>query len=137
MTLNLPHLDPFGIGPFCRLRVQTTAPQEPGGYAWVVDGRVHYVGKAVEGFGLIQKVKGQRLGRARSPPVLQLPLDCTYCRTSTGGAMTRVLGRLPTSQRSPAHRAGSRRAEHHVLGFVEVLPMPMAASHQASGVAKR
>ena len=77
MTPNLPHPDPFGTGPFYRLRVQTTAPQEPGVYAWVVDGRIRYVGKAVEGFGLIQKAKGHRLGRARSPPVLQLPLDCT------------------------------------------------------------
>jgi hypothetical protein len=30
------------------------------------------------------------LEKARSPPVFQLPLDCTYCRTSTGGAMTQV-----------------------------------------------
>lgn len=87
VTLNLPHPDPFGVGPFCRLRVQTTAPQEPGGLR---HGRVRYVGKAVEGVGLIEKVKGQPLGRARSPLVLQLPLDCTYCRTWTGGDMQQV-----------------------------------------------
>jgi hypothetical protein len=38
VTLDLPHPDPFGTGPFCRLQVQTTAPQEPGVYAWVADG---------------------------------------------------------------------------------------------------
>ena len=71
VTLDLPHPDPFGMGPFCRLRVQTTAPQE---HAWVADGKVCYVGKAVEGFGLIQKVKGHRLGRAYD--------DYTYCPPS-------------------------------------------------------
>ena len=74
VTLDLPHPDPFGMGPFCRLRVQTTAPQEPGVYAWVADGQVCYVGKAVEGYGLVQKVKGQRLGRAYD--------DYTYCPPS-------------------------------------------------------
>lgn len=74
VTLNLPHADPFGMGPFCRLRVHTTAPQEPGVYAWVADEQVCYVGKAVEGFGLIQKVKGQSLGRAYD--------DYTYCPPS-------------------------------------------------------
>jgi hypothetical protein len=64
VTLNLPHPDPFGMGPFCRLRVQTSAPQESGVYAWVADEQVCYVGKAVEGYGLIQKVRGQSLGRA-------------------------------------------------------------------------
>ena len=62
------------MGPFCRLRVQTTAPQEPGVYAWVADGQVCYVGKAVEGFGLLQKVKGQSLGSAYD--------DYTYCPPS-------------------------------------------------------
>ena len=33
-------------------------------------------------------MKGQCLEKARSPPVFQLPLDCTYCRTSTGGDET-------------------------------------------------
>jgi hypothetical protein len=70
VTLDLPHPDPFGMGPVCRLRVQTTAPQEPGLYAWVANRQVS-VGKAVEGFGLAQKVQGQRLGRAYD--------DYTYC----------------------------------------------------------
>jgi hypothetical protein len=74
VTLNLPHPDPFGMGPFCRLRVHTTAPQEPGVYAWVADARVCYVGKAVEGYGLVQKVRGQSLGRAYD--------DYTYCPPS-------------------------------------------------------
>lgn len=74
VMLNLPHPDPHGMGPFCRLRVQTTAPEEPGVYVWVSDGLVCYVGKAVEGFGLIQKVKGQSLGRAYD--------DYTYCPPS-------------------------------------------------------
>ena len=43
-------------------------------YAWVADGQVCYVGKAVEGYGLIQKVKGQSLGRAYD--------DYTYCPPS-------------------------------------------------------
>jgi hypothetical protein len=74
VTLNLPHPDPFGMGPFCRLRVQTTAPQEPGVYAWVADRQVCYIGKAVEGFGLVQKVRGQSMGRAYD--------DYTYCPPS-------------------------------------------------------
>lgn len=74
VTLDLPHPDPYGMGPFCRLRVQTTAPQQPGVYAWVADGQVCYVGKADKGFGLVQKVKGQSLGRAYD--------DYTYCPPS-------------------------------------------------------
>ena len=74
VTLDLPHPDPYGMGPFCRLRVLTTAPQEPGVYAWVVDRMVCYVGMAVQGYGLIQKVKGQNLGRAYD--------DYTYCPPS-------------------------------------------------------
>jgi hypothetical protein len=62
------------MGPFCRLRVETDAPQEAGVYAWAVDDEVRYVGKAVEGYGLIQKVRGQRLGRAYD--------DYTYCPPS-------------------------------------------------------
>lgn len=86
VTLNLPHPDPFGIGPFCRLRVQTTAPRKPGVYAWVVDGRVCYVGKAVKGFGLIQKVKGQSLGRAYD--------DYTYCPPSKALASSQTRARV-------------------------------------------
>jgi hypothetical protein len=74
VALNLPHPDPFGMGPFCRLRVATSAPREPGVYAWVVGRRVCYIGKAVEGYGLIQKVRGQSLGRAYD--------DYTYCPPS-------------------------------------------------------
>lgn len=34
--MDLAHPDPFGMGPFCRLRVSTTAPQSAGVYAWVL-----------------------------------------------------------------------------------------------------
>ena len=74
VTLNLSHPDPFGMGPFCRLQVETSAPQEPGVYAWAANEQVCYVGKAVGGYGLIQKVKGQSLGRAYD--------DYTYCPPS-------------------------------------------------------
>ena len=74
VTLNLQHPDPFGMGPFCRVRVDTDAPQSAGVYAWVADDEVCYVGKAVGGFGLIQKVRGQSLGRAYD--------DYTYCPPS-------------------------------------------------------
>ena len=74
VALDLPHPDPHGMGPFCRLRLRTTAPREPGVYAWVADGHVCYVGKADKGFGLLQKVKGQSLGRAYD--------DYTYCPPS-------------------------------------------------------
>lgn len=73
VTLNLPHPDPFGMGPFCRLRVQTSAPQEAGVYAWVADESACYVGKAVEGYGLIQKVRGQSLGKAALRRLQLLP----------------------------------------------------------------
>lgn len=72
--LNIVHPDPHSLGPFCRLTVVTSAPQEPGVYAWVTDGEVRYVGKAVKGSGLLQKVRGQRLGRAFD--------DYTYCPPS-------------------------------------------------------
>lgn len=44
--LNIEHPDPVGLGPFCRLRVETTAPVTPGVYAWAVDTKVTYIGKA-------------------------------------------------------------------------------------------
>lgn len=72
--LDLQHPDPFHRGPLCSLRVETTAPNLAGVYAWVVDGKVKYVGKAVQGSGLIQKVQGQRMGRAYD--------DYTYCPPS-------------------------------------------------------
>ena len=84
VMLYLPHLDPFRMGPFCRLKVQTTAPKDPGVYAWVADRHVCYVGKAVEGFGLIQKVKGQSLGRAYD--------DYTYCPPSKALKRSQTLG---------------------------------------------
>lgn len=93
VTLNLPHPDPHGMGPFCRLRVQTTAPQEPGVYARVADGQVRYVGKAVEGFGLVQKVKGQSLGRAYD--------DYTYCPPSKALKKSQT---APASTGSSTHR---------------------------------
>ena len=74
VTLNLPHPDPFAMGPFCRVRVETDAPQQAGVYAWVAGDEVCYVGKAVEGYGLVQKVRGQSLGRAYD--------DYTYCPPS-------------------------------------------------------
>lgn len=74
VSLDLPHPDPHGMGPFCRLQVQTSAPQEPGVYAWVADYQVCYVGKADKGYGLLQKVHGRNLGRAYD--------DYTYCPPS-------------------------------------------------------
>lgn len=47
--------------PFCRVHVTTTAPGNPGAYAWVVDDEVMYIGKAKE---LVQIVKGYGMGRA-------------------------------------------------------------------------
>ena len=74
MSLHLPHPDPFEMGPFCRLRVVTTAPHEPGVYAWVADGRVYYVGKAVLGFGLIQRYEARVLEeRTTTTPTARRP----------------------------------------------------------------
>jgi hypothetical protein len=100
VTLNLPHPDPFGLGPFCRLRVHTTAPQEPGVYAWVADGQVCYVGKAVEGFGLVQKVKGQSLRRAYD--------DYTYCPPSKALKQSQTRARVNVATQRIA-RCWSRR----------------------------
>ena len=44
--LNIAHPDPRGLGPFCRLKVVTTAPTYPGVYAWVITDTVMYIGKA-------------------------------------------------------------------------------------------
>jgi len=59
--LNIAHPDPRGLGPFCRLKVVTTAPTSPGVYAWVVTDTVMYVGKASF---LIHVVHGARMHRA-------------------------------------------------------------------------
>lgn len=61
VKLDIEHPDPLGIGPFCRLKVTTTAPPSPGVYAWVVDGAVRYIGRASF---LIHVVNGARMGRA-------------------------------------------------------------------------
>lgn len=67
MTLNLPHPDPFGIGPFCRFlrgrrHGRTTRGSRLG------RGRTGpHVGKAVAGFGLIQKGEGSALGEGTFP----------------------------------------------------------------------
>ncbi len=96
VQLDLAHPDPFAMGPFCRLRVSTTAPQSPGVYAWVVDDSVRYVGKAVAGYGLLQKVKGQSMGRAYD--------DYTYCPPSkalkASQTRARVNGLLNAALRS-------------------------------------
>lgn len=57
---NIIHPDSFGNGPFCRLKVSTSAPAAPGVYAWVVDSGIHYVGKANY---LIDVVAGAKRGR--------------------------------------------------------------------------
>jgi hypothetical protein len=61
VRLNIGHPDPLGLGPFCRLKVTTTAPLSPGVYAWVVEEEVRYVG--VASF-LIHVVNGARMQRA-------------------------------------------------------------------------
>jgi hypothetical protein len=58
VRLNIGHPDPLGLGPFCRLKVTTTAPMSPGVYAWVVGEEVRYVG--VASF-LIHVVNGARM----------------------------------------------------------------------------
>lgn len=58
--LNIEHPDPLGLGPFCRLKVVTTAPTSAGVYAWVVDEAVQYVGMASF---LLHVVNGARLQR--------------------------------------------------------------------------
>jgi excinuclease UvrABC nuclease subunit len=50
-----------GEGPFCRLIVEDTAPEQPGVYGWVQDDAVMYVGRANQ---LRQVVHGTRMGRA-------------------------------------------------------------------------
>ena len=59
--LGIEHPDPLELGPFCRLRVTTAAPAAPGVYAWTVDARVMYVGRAST---LIHIVNGARMQRA-------------------------------------------------------------------------
>jgi hypothetical protein len=59
--LNIEHPDPLGLGPFCRLKVTTTAPLAPGVYTWVVGDDVRYVGLA--NF-LMHVVNGARMHRA-------------------------------------------------------------------------
>ncbi len=59
--INIDHGDTTGLGPFCRLIVNTAAPALPGVYAWVASGAVMYVGMARE---LIQIVDGARMNRA-------------------------------------------------------------------------
>jgi hypothetical protein len=60
-TLNINHPDPMGLGPFCRLVVDDTAPERPGVYAWASDLQVMYVGMAAQ---LRQIVHGTRMARA-------------------------------------------------------------------------
>lgn len=48
MTLNLPHPDPFGMGPFCRFLRGRRLHAQPGVYAWVVDGRVRTSAKRLK-----------------------------------------------------------------------------------------
>jgi hypothetical protein len=51
------------LGPFCRLRVEDTAPLGPSVYCWVIDERVMYAG--VRGV-LRQIAHGMKMGRAYS-----------------------------------------------------------------------
>lgn len=44
--VDIVHEDPYGLGPFCRLAVDDTAPDAPGVYAWTVGDKVMYLGKA-------------------------------------------------------------------------------------------
>jgi hypothetical protein len=60
-TLGIVHPDPGGLGPFCRLDVEDSAPEHPGVYAWVIDQTVMYVGKAKV---LRQIIRGSRMQRA-------------------------------------------------------------------------
>ena len=60
-SLNIYHPDPGGLGPFCRLCVEDTAPERPGVYAWGVNGNVMYFGHATQ---LRQITQGARMGRA-------------------------------------------------------------------------
>lgn len=61
VALGIEHPDPMGLGPFCRLDAQDNSPELPGVYAWTVDDRVMYVGKAKV---LRQVVRGSRMQRA-------------------------------------------------------------------------
>jgi len=85
--LNIEHPDPLGLGPFCRLKVVTTAPTSAGVYAWVVDEAVQYVGMASF---LLHVVNGARLQRAYN--------DYTYVPASkvaqTSSPRVRVNGLL-------------------------------------------
>jgi hypothetical protein len=58
--VNIMHADPYGRGPFCRIRVAAGAPTAPGVYAWVVDFTVMYVGESHE---LVQIVHGATMDR--------------------------------------------------------------------------
>lgn len=84
--LNIDHPSPSGWGPFCRLRVETAAPEEFGVYVWVVDREVRYVGKATKGFGLVQKVRGARMGRAYD--------DYTYVPPSKAAQVAQTRARI-------------------------------------------
>ena len=87
LRLNIEHRDPLGLGPFCRLKVTTTAPMSPGVYAWVVGDEVRYVGLASF---LIHVVNGARMQRAYN--------DYTYVPASkvaqTSSPRVRVNGLL-------------------------------------------
>lgn len=61
VALDIRHPDPGQLGPFCRLHVEGRVPSAAGVYAWVVNDRVMYVGKANE---LCQIVRGARMQRA-------------------------------------------------------------------------
>lgn len=59
--MNIHYDDPFGLGPFCRLAVTTTAPLSPGVYAWTAEDVVSYVGMASF---LAHVVHGAKMQRA-------------------------------------------------------------------------
>ena len=59
--LDIPHEDPYGRGPFCRLVASGPLSDAPGVYAWVVDSQVMDIGETGR---LRVMVQGQKLGRA-------------------------------------------------------------------------
>lgn len=87
------HDDPHGLGPFCRLSVEDSAPDEPGVYTWTADGEVMYVGKASR---LKCITQGARMGRPYNDYTYIPPSQCGNAsdpRVRVNGLINRALGR--------------------------------------------